>query len=275
MKKWLKWIPVGIALLIFSALEAQPGPLNRDKIRAELQLRPDQEVRFFDAMKKSAEALRLLRSNTTMEPAQRRTEAQKIAETHRVEVRSILSKEQMEKWTAMRMANRQRQSNKPPQQGRGQGLAMQRGKPAPNKELVQAVRAYSEKEILPVLKKERAGLEKQMSTKDQETLASLRTQAKAMGGSGGMRRPGPPSGPKAAKNPELERLAVKYQTEINRIFARMEPQVDRWNQDLRALYEKYARAQEGPGSTKNVRPVVPSATRLVHPKRFLLLDPRT
>lgn len=276
MKQWFKWIPVGVALLIFSALEAQPGPLNREKIRAELQLRPDQEARFFDAMKKSAGAMRSLRSNTVMEPTQRRAEAKKIAEAHRTEIASILSKEQMDKWTAMRGEHMRRQGNRPPLRGRGQGSAMQGGRPVPNKELVQAIRAYSEKEILPVLKKERASFEKQMSSKDQEALASLRTQVKAMGNPGGMRRPSPPpGGSQASKNPELDRLAEKYRTEINRIFARMEPQVDRWNKDLRALHEKYAKSNEGPGSRKGVGPIVPSAARFVHPKRFLLLDPRT
>ncbi len=276
MKQWLKWIPVGAALLVFSGLEAQPGPLNREKIRDELQLRPDQEAQFFDAMKKSAEALRSLRGNTAIDPVQRRAEARKISEAHRTEIASILSREQMDKWTAIRRERMRGQGPRPSFQGRGQRPAMQMGRPIPNKELVQEIRAYSAKEILPVLKKERAGLEKQMSLKDRETLASLRTQAKAMGNPGGMRRSGSPRGrPQASKKPELDRLAEKYQTEINRIFARIEPQVDRWNKDLRALHNKYAQPREGFGSRNGIHSVVPSAIRLVQPRRFLLLDPRT
>ncbi len=274
MKQWLKLAFVGAALLMFSALGAQPGPLNREGMRNELQLRPEQEERFFAAMKKSAEAMRMLRSNAEMGPEQRRTEARKIAKAHQEEMATILSKEQMDKWTTLRQERRRKPGPRPPFPGQHPPAA-QRGRPVPNQELAQAVRVYSEKEIFPVLKRERAGLEKQMSPKDQQTLASLRTQGKAMGRPfGGMMRPGPPAGrPKAPVNPELNRLAEKYRSEINRIFARMEPQVDRWNKDLRALQEKYAPPQKGPGSRKGPGPLMPSAAWLVHPQRFLLLDP--
>ena len=154
MKQWLKWVPVGIALLTFSVLEAQPGPLNREKIRDELRLRPDQEALFFDAMKKSAEALRALRNNTDMEPVRRRAEVRKIVEAHRVEIAGMLNQEQMNKWMAMRGERMRGQGHRPRLWGRGP--AMQVGRPPANKELAQAIRAYSAKEILPVLKKERA-----------------------------------------------------------------------------------------------------------------------
>jgi len=274
MKKWLKWIPVGAAVLIFSALEAQPAPLNREKIRSELQLRPEQEPRFFAAMEKSATTLKALRANTDLNPEQRRAEARKVAEAHRAEISGILSKAQMDKWTALRQERMRKHGPRPPFPGQERGPGAQRGRPGPNPELLNAVKAYSEKEILPLLKKERANLEKQISPKDQETLASLRTQAKAMG-RGGMYRPGPAQvGAKARSNPELARLAEKYRSEINRIFARLEPQVDRWNKDLQAIHEAYAPPHKSPGNGRDHGPVVPSATRLIHPQRFLLLDSR-
>jgi hypothetical protein len=280
MKKVKRWIPTVIVLLAFFTLGAQPGrAVEREKLREALQLKPEQEARFFETMDRTARALKALRESQVTDTGERRAAARKIAETHRKEVAAVLSKEQMEKLWEIRLDRMRKANPMSRRQGIGRRGPAARPMGLPDPELMKAVEDYSQKEILPVLKKERAELEKLISPKDRELLASLRTQAKALGGpvlqgprlrAAGVRRPVA----RGVANGPLDKLADKYSSALNRVFAGLEPQVDRWNKALGDLHEKSAAPDQRPGrGMQPVRPV-PPAMRLIEPHRFLLLDPR-
>ncbi|MEY4134515.1 MAG: hypothetical protein ACOYOO_05710 [Saprospiraceae bacterium] len=278
MTKLKKWIPTAVALLAFFALGAQPGrEMNRDRLREALQLKPEQETRFFETMDKLARELSALRDSRATDIGQRRAAAGKIMEAHRKEMAAILSKEQMEKLRAMR-TDRMRKA-RPRDRWQGIGARGAAARPAlPNPELVKAVQDYSQKEILPVLKKERAELEKRISPKDRVILSSLRTQAKALRGQR-LKGPGPRGAvarrPAGRGNTPLDKLAEKYSSDLDRIFSGLEPHVDRWNKDLSALREKSAVPDRQRGRGMQAGRPVPPAMRLIEPHRFLLLDPRS
>jgi hypothetical protein len=281
MTKLKRWIPTAVALLAFFALGAQPGrEMNRERLREALQLKPEQETRFFETMDKLTRELSTLRDNRATDIGQRRAAAGKIMEAHRKEIAAILSKEQMEKWRAMR-TDRLRKAH-PSGQWQGVGARGAAARPVhlPNPELVKAVQDYSQKEILPVLKKERAKLENRISAKDRVILSSLRTQAKALRGQG-LQGPGPRGAiarrpaPRGRANTPLDELVEKYSSDLDQIFSGLEPYVDRWNKDLSALREKSNVPDQQRGRGMQPKRPVPPAMRLIEPHRFLLLDPRS
>lgn len=281
MKNLRRWIPTALAVLTFFALGAQPGrEMNREKLREALQLKPEQETRFFETMDKTARELKALRDGQVTDIGQRRAAVGKIMEAHQKEMAAILSREQMEKWRAMRTEQLRKGGPRDQWQGVGRRGPAARPMHLPNPGLVEAVREYSQKEILPVLKKERAELEKRISPKDREVLSSLRTQAKALRGPA-VQGPGPRgaftrrTAARGRESTPLDKFAEKYSSDLNRIFAGLEPYVDRWNKDLRSIHEKNSVPNQRQGRGMQPGRPIPTAMKLIEPHRFLLLDPRS
>lgn len=265
-----------MAFIAVSAAFAQTGAPNRERIARELQLSPDQEKQFFALQSKHQEQLKALRENQTLNPEQRREEARKIMEAQRKDMEKVLSKEQMDKLIALRQERRTAPGQRPPQPGmRGRNQPPAPVQRAGNDQLARELRAYSEKEIMPQLRKERARLEKKISRKDSEILASIRTQLKAMGPALKQQAPGARNRAGGPQKTELDRIAKKYRKDIDRIFAGLEPQVDRWNQDVQALREKYGKAENNPRARRQNTPrqPAPRLTGWLTPARFLLLEP--
>ena len=260
-------------------LPPQAQPLQ-DRMAA-LQLTDAQKVKMKEIREKYQARFQAMRQ----EQAQDREAMRKQMEELRKELRAVLDPAQQAKWDAMP----QRPASPPPafrndprnfrRPGAGRMAArppqrLQRPPvPQPPSELQKAVQTYSQKEILPVLQKERQALEAKISAEDRELLASLRTQAKARrtaGPSGQhmgprMQRKRPPSPQQEA----LAKLEKRYGKEIQKIFARLEPQVDKWNQDLKVMRQKFA--PQGP--PRPTAPKGPAAYRWLQPKRFLMMPP--
>ena len=272
-----------------TTISAQPGgpgrgmaPQNQplqDRMEA-LQLTDAQKSKMKEVREKYRSRFQTLRQEQALD----REAMQKQMEELRKELRAVLDPAQQAKWDAMphrpiapppAFGNSPRNFRRPGagRIARGPQHLQRPPAPRPPSELQKEIQAYSQKEILPVLQKERKALEAKISAEDRELLASLRTQAKA-------RRAGRPTGPRRGPrmgsnrpdSPQQEALAKlekRYGKEIQKIFARLEPQVDKWNQDMKAIRQKFA--TQGPP-----RPVAhkgPSAYRWLVPKRFLLMSP--
>ena len=289
MKQWMFVIAVA-GMLSASFLSAQPGQGTRPApgvMRAELeelQLTDAQKARMKEIRDKYQGKFQAIREDQT----QHREAMRKEMDAMRAELRNVLDPAQQAKFDAMPKPMRPNGPTPPPAMGRGprgnqghQGMRPSQGGPKrmgppPSMELRNAVDAYSKNQIMPVLTRERKALEAKISPADRELLASLRTQAKAQPsrmGPGAGRPASRHAGRKGAPGPKHEallKLEKRYEKELQKIFARLEPQVDKWNADLEAIHIKYA--TENPAG-KPGGPRGSQAYRWLHPKRFLMLSP--
>ncbi|MBK8041306.1 MAG: hypothetical protein KBG02_09880 [Haliscomenobacter sp.] len=301
MKRFMAWSMAAFGLLAWVSAAAQPGPGpgGRDQLRQELNLNEEQEEQLVAVLGKYRGKLQNLREDQTLAPQERRSELQKMMEQQRTEVDAILTDEQMAKWEALRrermqaggmrqgpnppQGNARPGQNPPPNQAAGKRNPQAKNRPAPPNDrqaakaltqMQQEVRAYNDQRVIPVLKEERAQLEKKISRKDRELLASLRTQMKS-----GHLYGGPAAG--KAKNSramkdqkaDLAKLSKKYKKDIDKIFAGLEPEVNEWNKDLKAIRQKYARDLKA--QPKNPRAPQPTqmGNQWLNPERFLLMEP--
>lgn len=284
---------IWVLVLGTSSLIAQPPtsnhrpPSHEDRMEA-LHLSETQKARVQEIREKYRPTFERLRQGSI----ENREDLRQSMEAMRSELRSILTPEQQQQWdaqpSARRMPMRQRQipghSQVPPyaqRPGRSSAAPVppRYHPPAEVREAHAAIQEYSEKNILPVLKRERKALEANLTPADRQLLASMRTQAKARGLlpagvtphparqrrlAAGNRHPAP-------LHPDMEKLIKRYGKDIEKIFAKLEPQVDKWNAEMGAIQEKQAPA------SKSVRPSPkpprPAAYHWLNPAQFLLLSP--
>lgn len=270
-------------------LSAQPGQGPRpnpgmmgERLEA-LELTDAQKVRMKEIREKYQSKFQSIREDQT----QRGEALRKEMNAMRTEMRNVLDPAQQAKFDAMPKPMRPNGST-PPAMGRGprgnqgrpgmrppQGGPKRMG-PPPSMELRNEVDAYSKNQIMPVLTRERKALEAKISPADRELLASLRTQAKAQsrGMGPGAGRPVPPhAGRKGGQHPKHEaliKLEKRYEKDLQKIFARLEPQVDKWNTELGAIHQKHALKQPvgKPGYPRG-----PQAYHWLNPRHFLMLSP--
>ncbi len=296
----MAWSMAAFGLFAWVSAAAQPGSGSggRDHLRQELNLSAEQEDQLFAVLGKYRGKVQNLREDQTLDPQERRSELQKMMDQQRKEVDAILTDQQMAKWEALRrermQAGSMRQGPNPPRsnmrpgQNPPPGNAQNGKKPqAKNRpalpdrqatkalaQMQQEVRAYNEQRIVPVLKEERAKLEKKISRKDRELLASLRTQLKSG------RLYGAPASGKAKNSREMKdqkadlaKLSKKYKRDIDRILAGLEPEVNEWNKDLQGIRQKYARElKELPKNRRAPQPAQ-MGNNWLDPERFLLMEP--
>lgn len=281
MKRWLFLI---VALPLFAgtlSLNAQPGAGPGERLE-ELQLTDAQRAR----MKEIREKYRGTFEHMRKDQSQHREAVHKQMEAMREELRSVLDAKQRAAFDAMPKLNRPDGAPAPMQRKtpRGQQPPNQKEReqrppmPPHAAALHQDIEHYSEQQILPVLKRERKALEAKISPADRQLLASLRTQAKAQPD---RPMPLPPNHPlpRADKKKEpakleqedLAKLEKRYEKEIQKILARLEPQVDKWNTDLKAIHDKHSKGAAPAGQPG--APRGPKAYQYLHPKRFLMLAP--
>lgn len=290
MKQRILATTAWILILGASSLFAQPPgtpphpPIPDNRLEA-LHLSDTQKAQFRQLREKYRQQFETMRQGQ----AQHREELGQAMQTMRSELRSLLTPEQQKQFDAMeRPARMQRPALRglpnhptapPIAHRRGNGPTPRMMPPSPGAtEMRTAMQAYSDQTILPVLKRERKALEANISPADRQLLASLRTQAKAHGLVPGIApRPGKPGHPGARKNhpappsADLEKLEKRYAKDIEKIFARLEPQVDRWNAEMQAIQEKGTPAAKG--AHPSPKPPRPAAYHWLNPTQFLLLSP--
>jgi len=213
-----------------------------------------------------------------------RTAMQQLMKEREAAVAAILTPEQRTKWEAAQTEQKAKM-----QQNRANRDA--------NHEKMQAARtemnAYHEKNVKPVLQKQRAKLESKISAADKKLIAEMRTQHEQRHQESGDRRGDKGSkwdgkekrGDKASagkeaksdrKYAQTKALVEKYSANIDALYAEIATQEKQWEQDKKAIWEKYA-------TTKSDEKADKSATHHgeggkdksdSHKKiHFLLLDP--
>lgn len=286
---------IWVLVLGTSSLIAQPPTSNHrppspeDRMEA-LHLSETQKARVQEIREKYRLTFEQMRQGSI----DNREDFRQSMEAMRSELRSILTPEQQQQWeaqpSARRMPIRQHQiperNQVPPYAQRpGRSLAApvppRHRPPTEVREAHAAIQEYSEKNILPVLKHERKALEAKITPADRQLLASMRTQAKAHGLLPGGVTPHParqrrPAIGKGKNHPlppnaDMEKLVKRYGKDIEKIFAKLEPQVDKWNSEMGAIQEKQVPASKG--VRPEPKPPRPAAYHWLNPAQFLLLSP--
>jgi hypothetical protein len=201
------------------------------------------------------------------------------------------------------------------QQRRGQmegrrGKMQERRKKGENKEMKAEIKQYSQNNIMPVLKQQRAKLDEKLSQTDKNTIDELRANFKARKAQmievkkkhKGKKRDDFSDEDKAkfkaykeATKADMEKakaLAEKYQDDLKALREEIKPQAEQWKSDMEAIFEKYgvekpnreemkkrkeAAQKRGKGKRKGGRKGhkgmrIP-AVKAMSPIGFLLLDP--
>ncbi len=178
-----------------------------------------------------------------------RTEMQKLMQERQAAISAVLTPEQRTKWEAFQTEQKAK-------------MEQMRANRDANWEKMKAARqemqAYHEKNVKPVLQKQRAKLESKISAEDKKLIAELRTQheqrrAEGFGprGERGPRMEGrekhADQAPMEKKRPandekraQVKALVEKYATDINALYAEIATQETQWKQDRQAIMEKYA-----------------------------------
>ncbi len=273
----------GALLFLAASLGAQgrhgklhhPHPFfELDRLESELQLTEAQKARV-DELKAAFETERAALEKQDFEtPEARRDAFRKQRTEHKAAVEKILTEEQKARLQQMR-------------QERPAGPRHHIGKEE-KAALRSELKTYRTENILPVLRAQRARLEEKLSAEDKARIAALRTALTAMR-----------QEKRALKQDEnksredfqklresyqedmdaLKALADKYEADIEGLMADIQPQQEKWSQDIRGIIQKY---RPGPGnkeqgrdwkhSPKGPRQALPGRPDM-HRGRFLLLDP--
>lgn len=226
-----------------------------------------------------------------------RAAMQQLMQERQAAVSAVLTPEQRTKWDAAQAEQKAK-------------MEQNRANREANHEKMQAAReemkAYQEKNVDPVLQKQRAKLESKISTEDKKLIAELRAQRAphrpegfVPGQRGNMGRKFEDRGKRGDKAPDqskrtapqndekraqIKALVDKYSADIDALYAGIATQEKQWEQDRKAIMEKYA---PNPSDEKMKRPGFQrkpqgqkqnaedwKARMDFHKKlRFLLLDP--
>lgn len=246
------------------------------QFQSELQLTEAQMAQM-DELKASFETERAALEKQEFETPEARHDAfRKLRTEHKAAVEKILTEEQKARLQQMR-------------QERPAGPRHAIGKEE-KAALRSELKTYRTENIMPVLRAQRAKLEEKLSPEDKAQIAALRTAFAAMR-----------QEKRALKQDEnksredfrrlresnqenfdaLKALADKYEADIEGLMADIQPQQEKWSQDIRAIIQNY-RPEPGPGQKeqgrewkrgpKGPREALPGKPEM-HKGRFLLLDP--
>lgn len=169
-----------------------------------------------------------------------RTAMQQLMKEQQAAIAAVLTPEQRTKWEAHQTAQKAK-------------MEQHRADREANHEKMKAARtemqAYYEKNVKPVLQKQRAKLESKLSAADKKLIAELRTQHEQRRAEGFDHRgeKGRKMEGKHPKNDEkhaqVKALVEKYSAAIDALYAEIVTQENQWKQDEKAIWEKYAPAQ--------------------------------
>ncbi len=233
-----------IAVCSMPLLSAQEGPrgprgkdLDTEKLKAELQL-SEQQVEQIEALtSEQREQMQALREQEFENREDKRAAMKEIHTAYQNGLAEILNDEQEMKLKSIRQEARSRRK------ARAQEFGQQR------KAARTEMGEYRMENIQPVILEQRAKLESKISAEDKALIAKLRAQK--------------PERPKRLDNPTMEeRNAAKkdyearreemkahreqvkalietYESDIDALFAEIQPQIEEWKQDMKEIAEEH------------------------------------
>lgn len=269
------------------------GP-NLEMLEKALDLSEDQVAALKPIFEDTRSEMEALRDKEFDGPEDRRAAAKSIMDSQKEKVDAILSEAQLQKLETLK----ENRGERGPRGPRGDRANSEKGK-----ELRQALKAYHEENVQPVLLTQRAKLEAQLSSEDKATIEALRAKKEGMKaqikeGKGKGQRPERPSEAQRAEHKAdretIKALLTKYETDIESLLAEIKPQAEEWKEETKAIVDQYRpertekaddkagqsnrkmRAQKGEKRERGERgerggkKVGPPS---LHKVRFLMLDP--
>lgn len=238
--------------------------------------------------------------------ASKKKSVKALMEAQNQEIEKVLTKEQLVKF------NEIKQKRRGQMEGR-RGKMQERKKKGENKEMKAELKQYSQDNIMPVLKQQRAKLDDKMSEADKNTIDELRASFKARKqemievkkNHKGKKHEDFSDDDKAkfkaykeatkADMKQAKTLAEKYQDEIKALREEIKPQAEQWKADMAAIFEKYGaekpnrkdmkkrkeatqkerkgKKRKGKAQKRNRRGMFSPAAKAMSPIGFLRLDP--
>ncbi len=261
-----------------------PPPLtgeHLEELKAQLNL-SDIQVRSLETIHENYKTkMDALKDQEDMDPADKREAMHDLMKAQRAEVEQIFTAEQKQQLTTLRKERRQEHREMMSKIDR-EGLRKE-------------VKAYRTKNMLPVMIEQRKKLEPQIAAADKATLDELSAKFKERHAERkkegverqrrnrmkGMHEGEGRHGQHRARHgaPEdratIKALVDKYDSQITALLEEIKPQAEQWEEDLKAIHEKYLRAaaidpDEHKGSHKGY---FKERRKEMHKGRFLLLNP--
>lgn len=244
-------------LLMVQNVQAQRGQHHRgeqmlEKMKTVVDLTAEQETQITAIQEKYQPQLEALKAKEFEDRSEKKAAFGALMKAQKEEVHQVLTEEQKTTLKEQKREHHKRHR-------------------AEKKELHQEIKAYKAEHIHPVLLKQRAKLEQNISAEDKATLAELRiafnqlkeekqAQGKAFSknkkeSDSNTNRADKKAQKKTqkealkekykAESDALKALKEKYQTEIESLFAEIEPQEEQWKKDIKQIHEKYAPKEGG------------------------------
>jgi hypothetical protein len=263
---------LGLALILSLSLFGQKdrsfyrGQSPVDQFKAELNLTQEQEQQITALQEKHRQEMQALRNQEFETPEARKEAFGKLRNDQRTGIDKILTQEQKD------ILNQKRSEMR---DGRPQGIDK-----AQRQAMYDEMKAYREKNIMPVMQGQRAKLEGKLSAEDKATLAELRaTMKEKERGVKGKDKPRQ-SRESIKRGREthsqefetLRALTEKYDAEIEALYKEIEPQRNQWQKDLEAIA-----ARHKPERPEDGRPAYGEKGKgkgeRINKGRFLLMNP--
>ncbi len=206
-----------------------------DKEKAHLELTDEQLSQIESIQEEYKPQFEALRQQEFESAESRKAAFKKLHTNFREKVGDILTDEQKAKIKKSRSAKRKQNSPR-----RGTDF---------RKNTMNEIKTYREQNILPVLKEQRAKLEELISEEDKAIITELRTerkgkvkQMKSRKEMKGQRQP-PSEEMKAWRNEKMEKirtLVKKYEEDIDNLLTEIQPQRNKWKEDILEIRKKQA-----------------------------------
>jgi len=245
---------LGMTLFLLFAVATQSNAQRMqrphgERLESVVELSEAQQTKINEINTSYREKFDALRQAEKLEAT--RTEMQKLLQERQAAISAILTPEQRTKWEAYQTEQKAK-------------MEQNRAAHEANREKMKAAReemkAYHEKNVKPVLQKQRAKLESNISAEDKKLIAELRAQhAQRRHEFGPMGERGPrmegrakrsDKAPMEKKRPandekhtKVKALVEKYASDINALYAEIATQEKQWMQDRKAIMDKYAPEQ--------------------------------
>jgi len=229
-------IVLAMALLLSASSFAQRkerGPARHDLqyFKSEINLTEEQEQQIKSINEEYKAKFEALRTSDA-EREDKRDQMMALRKAQRAAISDVLTEEQKTQLTTLRREAMEERKDRRSESDR--------------KAMREEMKSFRENTVMPVLQKQRAKLDDQISAEDKAAIEKLRQEFHTVGER--MKQGPEKRGPhhfkgfteeEKARRQQLKALVEKYEGAIDALLAEIEPQAKQWREKTKAIHEKY------------------------------------
>lgn len=243
LQKIIRLALIVLAVGSLTIASAQPGPRGKrgprgpqmdvEKLKTELQLTDQQVQQIEELTAEQRTQMKQLRDTEFESPEARREAMKALQGDYRDGLADILTPEQQTKMKALQEGQRAKKQERAAQFKENRKLTRDE------------IKSYREENVIPVLQAQRAKLESKISAEDKALISELRAKH--------AQRPKRLENPsieeqKAAKaqfeankeerqahKEQIKALLKTYETDIDALYAEIEPQIEEWKSEMKEI----------------------------------------